>query len=123
MCVMLDLALTQIGGPGAGGELFVLERGFAYHNALLCRYADDSGELKILGKLRLSPPDVRRQSDALVEMALARLAQIASGQDNFCQYCGRDGVDTRYSKCKKACFCRDCQALGWKYHKVWCLAA
>ncbi|KAI0932428.1 hypothetical protein AcW2_001063 [Taiwanofungus camphoratus] len=61
---MLDLALTQIGERGAGGELFVLERGFAYHNALLCRCADDSGELRVLGKLRLSPPDVRRQSDA-----------------------------------------------------------
>ena len=51
---------------------------------------------------------------------IARLEKIANGHGDFCRYCGKDGVKTRCSKCKKAHFCPSCVDLGWKYHKVWC---
>jgi len=118
--VVFDIALPQIGGRGNGGELFALEQGIIYHEKVLPKCAWEFGELKMSGKLRMSPPDIRRHGDALTSMVLARLAKTVDGTDNFCRYCGKDGVETRCSKCKAAHFCKDCQALGWKYHKVWC---
>ncbi|PCH33472.1 hypothetical protein WOLCODRAFT_160091 [Wolfiporia cocos MD-104 SS10] len=118
--VVFDLAITQIGGRGAGGELFALERGFDYHNKLLCRYAEEQGDLQVSGKLMMSPVALRKQGDTLTDMVMERLQKLASGNVDFCRYCGKDDISTRCTKCKKAWFCRDCQAPGWKYHKVWC---
>ncbi|GBE78171.1 hypothetical protein SCP_0110540 [Sparassis crispa] len=118
--VVLDLVLPQIGGRGGGGELFALERGIDYHQKVLPKYASEFEGLKMSEKLMLSPPDIQRRGDALTNMVLAQLGKVIGGQDGFCRYCGEDGVETRCSKCKKAYFCKECQVLGWKYHKVWC---
>ncbi|OSD06032.1 hypothetical protein PYCCODRAFT_1431850 [Trametes coccinea BRFM310] len=120
--VVLDLTLPQIGGRGGGGELFALERTIVYHHQVLARVADEFEGYKLSGKLNPSPEHShrRQRADALVELVMARLARVAAGDDHFCRYCGKDGVETRCSKCKKAYFCPPCQALGWKYHKVWC---
>ncbi|KZT74803.1 hypothetical protein DAEQUDRAFT_734369 [Daedalea quercina L-15889] len=42
--VALDLALPQIGGRGGAHELFALERGLDYHEKVLPRYAQESGD-------------------------------------------------------------------------------
>ncbi|KAI9057161.1 hypothetical protein FKP32DRAFT_1598640 [Trametes sanguinea] len=120
--VVLDLTLPQIGGRGGGGELFALERTIVYHHKVLAKVADEFEGYKLSGKLNPSPEHLhrRQRGDALVELVMARLARIAAGEDHFCRYCGKDGVERRFSKCKQAYFCTQCQALGWKYHKVWC---
>ncbi|KAH9975986.1 hypothetical protein BGW80DRAFT_74636 [Lactifluus volemus] len=118
--VVFDLVTAQIGGRGGGEELFSLERAFDYHSKVLPEVADDLEPWVLSGKMRIKEHDIRAQGDALVEMVMDRLRKIANGQDDFCWYCGTDGVDTRCSKCKTAHFCRSCQLLGWKYHKVWC---
>ncbi|KZT06786.1 uncharacterized protein LAESUDRAFT_137183 [Laetiporus sulphureus 93-53] len=121
--VFLDLALPQIGGRGSGHEPFALERGFDYHNRVLHKFADEYGEVVLSSKLRLSlaPPAYRTRGDMLIDMVVERLAKIAAGQDNFCRYCGKDGINTQCSVCKEAYFCADCRVPGWKYHKVWCV--
>ncbi|KAM5538213.1 hypothetical protein V8D89_008100 [Ganoderma adspersum] len=98
--VVLDLVTSQIGGRGAGGEIFSLERGADYHSKVLPKVAHELEPYKLSGKLQLlsSPDSLHR----------------------FCRYCGKDGVEQRCSKCKTAYFCASCHLLGWKYHKVWC---
>ncbi|KAH9947979.1 hypothetical protein B0H21DRAFT_300308 [Amylocystis lapponica] len=118
--VVLDLALPQIGGRGGGGELFALEKGFDYHNRVLSQYAYETDDFKYSEKLRLSPPGLQQRGNDIAAIVLERLEKIARGKENFCRYCGKGDVDTRCSKCKKACFCKDCHTLGWKYHKAWC---
>ena len=59
-------------------------------------------------------------AEALVDAVMGRVFKLANGDDDFCRYCGKEGVNTRCSKCKKARFCQACVGLGWKYHKVWC---
>jgi MYND finger len=117
---VFDLVTTQIGGRGGGEELFSLERGVDYYSKVLLEVADDLEPWVLSEKMRIKEDDIRARGDALVEMVMDRLRKIANGRDNFCWYCGTDGVDTRCSKCKTAHFCRSCQLLGWKYHKVWC---
>ena len=120
--VVLDLVTSQIGGRGAGGEIFSLERGADYHSKVLPKVAHEMESYKLSGKLQLlsSPDLLRAHANALVELVIERLAKIANGEDRFCRYCGRDGVEQRCSKCKTAYFCPSCHLLGWKYHKVWC---
>ncbi|KAI1797702.1 hypothetical protein LXA43DRAFT_1088781 [Ganoderma leucocontextum] len=120
--VVLDLVTAQIGGRGEGGEVYSLERGVDYHSKVLPKVAHKLQPYKLSGKLQLSegPDSLRAHADALVELVLERLGKLASGQDNFCSYCGKDGVELRCSKCKTAYFCTPCHLLGWKYHKVWC---
>ncbi|KAI0361829.1 hypothetical protein OH77DRAFT_467050 [Trametes cingulata] len=118
--VVLDLALPQMGGRGGGAEPFALERAIVYHEKVLAKVADEFERYTLSGKLRIAQESLRRRGDTLVEAVLGRLAKIAAGQDHFCRYCGKDGVETRCSKCKRAHFCSSCQAPGWKYHKVWC---
>nr|VWP00597.1 Septin-type G domain-containing protein [Ganoderma boninense] len=120
--VALDLVTSQIGGRGAGGEIFSLERGVDYHSKVLSKVARELEPYKLSGKLQLSsgPDALRTHADTLVELVLERLAKVANGADNFCRYCGKDGVEQRCSKCKTAYFCTSCHLLGWKYHKVWC---
>lgn len=118
--VVLDLVLPQIGGRGGGSEPFALERAIVYHERVLTKVADEFERYDLSGKIRIAEEDIRRRGDALVALVLERIERIAAGQDHFCQYCGKDGVETRCSKCKNAFFCPSCQALGWKYHKVWC---
>ncbi|KAI0374359.1 hypothetical protein BV20DRAFT_1118381 [Pilatotrama ljubarskyi] len=119
--MVLDLALPQIGGRGGGAEPFALERAIVYHEKVLAKVADEFERYTLTGKLRISEENLRRRGDAVVKVVLDRLAKIAAGQEHFCGYCGKAGVETRCSKCKRAYFCSLCQALGWKYHKVWCL--
>lgn len=120
----LDLAVAQIGGRGRGGELFALERGVHYYDAVLNKYAVDlGGDMKLSAKIVLSPPGIRAHGDAVKAMVLQRLAKIASGNDQFCRYCGRDEVTLHCSRCKKAYFCKECVNQGWKYHKRWCQPA
>ena len=118
--VVLDLALPQLGGRGAGGEPFALERAIVYHEKVLAKVALEFDKYRLSGKLRIAQDDLRARGEEIVQMVLGRIAKIAAGEDRFCRYCGKDGVETRCSKCKKAYFCPACQALGWKYHKVWC---
>lgn len=121
--VAFDLAVQQIGGRGGAHELFALERIIDYHERVLPRYAQEYGELILFQTVMLSPPDIRKQGDDLVRTVLERLKTIASGDDNFCRHCGKDGVETRCSTCKKARFCQEGHVMGWKYHKVWCKPA
>ncbi|KAI0735370.1 hypothetical protein C8Q76DRAFT_712030 [Earliella scabrosa] len=118
--VVFDLVTSQIGGRGGGGEVFSLERAFDYHRKVLPKVAHELEKYVLSGKLRLSEDTLRAHGDALVELVMGRLRKIASGQDTFCRYCGKDEVTARCSKCKRANFCADCHVLGWKYHKVWC---
>ena len=120
--IVLDLVTSQIGGREAGGEVYSLERGIDYHQKVLAKVARELEPYKLEGKLRLlqAPDALRAHADALVELVLERLAKVANGEDHFCRYCGKDGVDLRCSKCKTAYFCTPCHSLGWKYHKVWC---
>ncbi|OBZ79521.1 hypothetical protein A0H81_00583 [Grifola frondosa] len=92
--IALDLVTPQIGGRGGGGELFALERAWDYHHKVLAKVADEFEGFKLSGKLMLSP-DVLTRGDALKAMVLARIIKVANGQDNFCRYCGKDGVETR----------------------------
>ncbi|KAI0639216.1 hypothetical protein C8Q77DRAFT_1080158 [Trametes polyzona] len=118
--VVLDLVLPQIGGRGGGAEPFALERAIVYHERVLAKVADESERYQLSGKIRIVEDRIRRHGDAVVKLVMGRIAKLAAGEDHFCRYCGKDGVETRCSKCKKAYFCPPCQALGWKYHKVWC---
>ena len=118
--VVLDLVTTQIGGRGGAGELFSLERAFNYHQKVLPRVANEGELYKLSWRLQLSPVDVHARAEALVDAVMGRVFKLANGDDDFCRYCGKEGVNTRCSKCKKARFCQACVALGWKYHKVWC---
>ena len=118
--VVLDLVTSQLGGRGGGGEVFSLERAFDYHEKVLPKVADELEKYVLSGKIRLSEDALRARGDALVAEVMARLHKVASGQDNFCRYCGKEDVQARCSKCKKAYFCAPCHTLGWKYHKVWC---
>ena len=118
--VVLDLVTAQIGGRGLGGEVYSLERAFDYHRKVLPKFAHELESYKLSRKLQLTPNDIRSRGDELVEAVLRRLQKIASGQDNFCRYCGKDDVGLRCSKCKEAYFCAPCHASGWRYHKVWC---
>ena len=118
---VLDLAVTQIGGRGRGGELFALERGVHYYDSVLNKHAADlGGDMKLSVKITLSPPHIRAHGDAVKAMVLERLAKIAAGNDQFCRYCGKDEVNLQCSGCKKAYFCQECVKQGWKYHKRWC---
>ncbi|EKM53254.1 uncharacterized protein PHACADRAFT_124757 [Phanerochaete carnosa HHB-10118-sp] len=76
--------------------------------------------MKLSSKITLSPPRVRAHGDAVKVMVLERLGKIASGNDQFCRYCGKDKVNLQCSRCKKAYFCQECVNQGWKYHKRWC---
>lgn len=118
--VVFDLATSQIGGRGGGGELFSLERAFDYHEKVLPKYATQLEKYVLSGKIRLSRDRLRARGDTLVELVMKRVTKIASGGDGFCRYCGRDEVTSQCSKCKTAKFCSACHVLGWKYHKVWC---
>ncbi len=118
--VVLDLVTSQLGGRGGGGEVFSLERAFDYHQKVLPKVADELEKYDLSGKIRLSDDALRARGDALVDVVMGRLRKIASGEDNFCRYCGKEEVQARCSKCKKAYFCAPCHTLGWKYHKVWC---
>ncbi|KAI0724365.1 hypothetical protein C8T65DRAFT_734001 [Cerioporus squamosus] len=122
--VVVDLALSQIGGRGLGSELFALTKLRDYTEKLLPKYAtrdpEADRETFMFNPWSMTETqDIRAQ--VLVAHILARLAKVAQGEDNFCRYCGKDDVNMRCSKCKKANFCSSyCVGLGWKYHKVWC---
>ena len=120
---VLDLATAQLGGRGGGGEVFALERAFDYHGKVLPKVAQEGERYVLSGKLRITPEAIRARGDALVDAVMERVCRLAGGQDDFCRYCGREGVNTRCSKCKKARFCQECVTQGWKYHKVWCPTA
>ncbi|KAI0651664.1 hypothetical protein C8Q79DRAFT_922352 [Trametes meyenii] len=96
--VVLDLALPQIGGRGGGAEPFALERAIVYHEKVLSKVADEFDRYVLSGKLRITEDEVRRHADGLVQAVMDRVANVAAGQDRFCRYCGKDGVDTRCSK-------------------------
>ena len=106
--------------PSSGGEPFALERAIVYHKEVLAKVAEEYEKFELSGKLEIAQDDLRARGEELVRIVMGRLAKIAVGEDRFCRYCGKDGVETRCSRCKKAYFCPACQALGWKYHKSWC---
>lgn len=118
--VALDLSISQIGGRGCGFEFFALEKTAHHYENVLLKFAVDLGEdMKLSAKQMLTPVNVQH-GDAVKRLVLERLAKVVAGDDHFCRYCGKDNVDLICSRCKKAHFCRECQALGWKYHKRWC---
>ncbi|KAI0757189.1 hypothetical protein C8Q80DRAFT_1116414 [Daedaleopsis nitida] len=121
--VVLDLAIAQVGGRGLGGELFALESVEEYKVKLLPKYAVSAEEC--VGKMYVFNPsgmtmEQRERQGVLVPEIMRRLAKIANGQDDFCRHCGKDNINLRCSRCKRACFCLACLELGWKYHEVWC---
>lgn len=120
--VILDFGTGAFGGRGGGGELFALEKGAHFHDAILPSVADElDGEMKLSQLLVFSDPTMKKRGDEMAAQVLRRLKDIAiGGEDDFCRYCGKTGVDMRCSKCKKSRFCTECHALGWRYHKKWC---
>ncbi len=122
--VVVDLALSQIGGRGLGNELFALVKQRDYTEKLLPKYAvrdpDEDRETYMFNPWSMTAAQENRVQ-LLVGHILTRLAKVSRGENNFCRYCGKDDVNMRCSKCKKANFCPSCVELGWKYHKVWCL--
>lgn len=120
--VILDFGTGAFGGRGGGGELFSLEKGVHFHDKVLHLVAHElEGDMKLSQVIQLSDPVMKKQGDDMVSMILERLKYIAAdGEDDYCRYCGKAGVETRCSKCKKARFCKECHTLGWKYHKKWC---
>ena len=121
--VVLDLAITQIGGRGLGGELFALERRQEYLDKLLPAYATRDAqhdkETYMFNPLSYSETRMKRQGP-LTDHVADRLDKLAQGEVEFCGYCGKDDVQTRCSKCEQAYFCESCVRQGWKYHKAWC---
>ena len=119
--VALDLGVAQLGARGLGGEPFALERsGDHYDRVLIPRARDLGAEMRMSTLQCLSPADICAYGEAVKALVLERLAKVVAGDDHFCRYCGKEGVDLRCSQCKKAYFCAECQSLGWKYHKRWC---
>jgi len=120
--IVLDLAITQLGGRGGGNELFALEKGSHYHAEVLSQVADElPSNMKLSLQLTLTPPHLKWRGNGMVERVLKRLRSIVvDGVDDFCRYCGKADVDTRCSRCKKAHLCSECHVLAWKYHKKWC---
>ncbi|KAI0757192.1 hypothetical protein C8Q80DRAFT_1132395 [Daedaleopsis nitida] len=118
--VVLDLVVSQIGGRGGGGEVFALERAFDYHRKVLPKVANELEKYVLSHKIILAEDGMRIRAEQLVAAVMDRVRRIASGEDDFCRYCGKDEVTAQCSKCKKARFCSSCHVLGWKYHKTWC---
>jgi hypothetical protein len=118
--IVLDLAIGQLGGRGDGDELFALERRSQYHHAVLARVAHElEGEFKMS---RLTG-ELKGRSNEMARHVLRRLRGIVvDGVDDLCRYCGKDGVGTRCSRCRKAHLCPECHTLAWKYHEKWCAA-
>ncbi|KAL1952152.1 hypothetical protein VTO73DRAFT_1301 [Trametes versicolor] len=121
-CVVLDLALPQIGGRGLGGELFALERHGDYLARVLPQYAEvhHVGHLTLRIVPRSATVEMRARAEALAEAVVLRLNGLGRDETNYCRYCGAPGIITRCVVCKTSFFCQPCHKLGWKYHKKWC---
>ncbi|EKM53256.1 uncharacterized protein PHACADRAFT_175644 [Phanerochaete carnosa HHB-10118-sp] len=95
----------------------------AFYRAALSKWAEEiegpKPERRPPGSIFLD--FVKTFGEELRDMVLVRLAGAASGNDDFCKHCGKDGASSRCSGCRAAYYCNaHCQRAGWRCHRVWC---
>ena len=100
--IVLDITTARLGGGGGGGKevFFSLERAFEYLGNMLLDVAQEGERYVLSGKLRTTPEAIHAREDVLVDAVIEHTCRLASGQDDFCRYHGRERANMCCSKCK-----------------------
>ena len=79
---------------------------FDYLEKVLLKAAQEGERYVLSGKLRTIPEAIHSWGNVLVDAVIGRTCRLASGQDKFCRYYGREGANVCCSECNQGRFCR-----------------